>query len=455
MTRPETSSVEAYVTPEVQRLLADRRWGDVRELVAGWPPPEVADLILQIPRQERVLLFRVLPRTLSALVFAHLDTERQNALLVDLSDEETRHLLAEMEPDDRTHLLEELPGQATQKLLNLLTPEDLREARTLLGYPEDSAGRLMTPDYVAVRPEWTVERALDHVRVHGRDSETVNRIYVTDEDWRLVDDVELRRFILAGPGSTVADIMDHTFASVSAFDDREEVVRVIQRYDQVAVPVLDSDGVLVGIVTVDDVLDVAEEEATEDFHKVGSVGPIQMSLREAPVSFLYRRRVGWLLGLVVMNIFSGAGIAYFEEVIAATVALVFFLPLLIDSAGNAGSQAATLMIRAMATGDVRGADWLGLLAKELGVAGLLGLSMALAVSVIGVYRGGMDVAVVVSLTMMVVVIVGSVIGMSLPFLLNRLRLDPATASAPLVTSIADITGVLVYFSLARWYLGAG
>jgi magnesium transporter len=228
---------------------------------------------------------------------------------------------------------------------------------------------------------------------------------------------------------------------------------MIGRYDLTALPVVDSDGVLVGIVTVDDVLDVAEEEATEDFHRVGSVGPIRGSLRDARLPTLYRRRIGWLLVLVFVNLLSGAGIAYYQDTIAATVALVFFLPLLIGSAGNAGAQASTLMVRAMATGDVDAGDWLRLLGRELAVAMALGLTMALAVSVIGVFRAGSDVATVVAVTMVAVVVVGSLVGMSLPFLLDRLGLDPATASAPLVTSIADIAGVLVYFALASWYLG--
>jgi magnesium transporter len=246
--------------------------------------------------------------------------------------------------------------------------------------------------------------------------------------------------------------MDHSFVALPATADREQAVNLIQRHDLDAVPVVDSDGVLVGIVTVDDVLDVAVEEATEDFHKVGSVGPILTSLREASISFLFRRRIVWLLALVFVNLFSGAGIEYFEETIAASLALVIFLPLLIDSAGNAGSQAATLIVRAMATGDVSLRDWFEMAGKELAVATALGLTMALAVSVLGFYRGGVDIGIVVAVTMVTVVIVGSLIGMSLPFLLTRLNLDPATASAPLVTSIADIAGVLIYFSFATWHL---
>jgi magnesium transporter len=303
---------------------------------------------------------------------------------------------------------------------------------------------------------WWVRPGLEvrggRLAVAGRDAETVNRIYVVDDEGRLIDDIRLRNLVLAPDGATIEDIMDHTFVSLSAFTDREEAVAAIRRYDVVALPVLDSDGVLVGIVTVDDLLDVAEREVTEDFHKVASVGPLETSFRDARARLLYQRRIGWLLILVVINIFSGAGIAFFEDTIAATVALVFFLPLLIDSSGNAGSQSATLVIRAMATGEVQTRDWFRLFRREIGVAVLMGLTMAAAVSAIGLYRGGFEVAVVVSMTMVLVVVVGSLVGMSLPFLLRRVGLDPATASAPLVTSISDITGVLIYFSLATWYL---
>jgi magnesium transporter len=444
--------LNVLIRPEVLELIEARRWSDLRDALSDSPAPEVADLVLHLRKDERVLLYRALVRRQAAEVFSHLELEQQDGLLRDLSDEETRFLLADLPPDDRTQLLAELPGQATQRMLNLLSPDDLREARWLLGYPEESVGRLMTPDYVAVQPDWSLPRALEHIRENGQDSETINRIFVVDERWHLLDDIELRRFMLAPSEARVSELMDHTVASISAYSDREEAVAAMRRYDQSVVPVVDSEGVLVGIVTADDVLDVQEEEATEDFHRVGSVGPIRTSLREATAGFLYRRRVGWLLALVFMNIFSGAGIAAFEDTIAATVALVFFLPLLIDSGGNAGSQSATLMVRALATGDVRMTDWIGLIRRELLVSLLLGLTMAVGVSAIAAFRAP-EVVVVVAITMVAIVIWGSLIGLSLPFLLTKLGRDPATASAPLITSLADISGVLLYFGIARWYLG--
>lgn len=447
--------LKELLRPEIEELIQSKNWTLLRETLEMWPSPELSDLLLTLPKGERALFFRSLPRDKAADVFSHLELTDQDELLHDLTDEETRHILASLTPDDRTHLLEELPGQVTQRMLNLLSAEDLREARWLLGYPEDSVGRLMTPDYVAVRQDWTVDQAIRHIRRAAKRSETVNRIYVVDQEWHLMDDVELRRFILAEPDATVADIMDHSYASVSAFADSEEAVRVIRRYDQVALPVLDSAGVLVGIVTVDDLLDVAEEEATEDFHRVGSVEPIRTSLLDTPLNVLYRRRVVWLLALVVVNIFSASIIDYFEATINAVVALVVFMPMVIGTAGNAGAQSSTLMVRAIATGDVESSDWLRLLGREFGVAAALGLTMTAAVAIPGVYLGGREVAVVVAFTMLFVVMLGSLIGMSLPFLLDRLDLDPATASAPLVTSIADIAGVIVYFSFATWYLDLG
>jgi magnesium transporter len=447
--------MEQIYTVDIHALIDEKNWPAVRSAVADWPAPEIADLLETLNETDSVVFFRLLPRSVSKDVFAYLDADQQDQLLRGLNNEEVRHLLASLSPDDRTNLLEELPGRASQKLLNLLSPADLAEARQLLGYPEDSVGRLMTPDYVAVRRHWTVQQAMNHIRARGRGSETINVVYVVDRQWKLVDALELRRFIFGEPEEDIDAIMDNLYTAISAFDDREEAVRVMQRYDLDVLPVIDSDGVLVGIVTADDVLDVAQEEATEDFHRTAGVTPLRGNYRNIGLLLLYRKRIGWLLALVFMNIFSGAAIAAFEDTIAAAVALVFFLPLLIDSSGNAGSQSATLMIRALATGDVRLNDWGRLLGKELLVAILMGLTMAFAVSLVGVVRAGPEVALVVSLTMMIVVVVGSLIGMLLPFILARFNMDPATASAPLITSLSDISGVLIYFSLATWLLGIG
>ena len=438
---------------EIRELIEGRRWTRLRQILARLPAPEVVDLLLALDSQDRVLLFRLLPRQLSAEVFSELEPEQQKALLKDLTRGETRVLLASMSSDDRTHILEELPAQATRALLHLLSPEDLRQARQPLGYPEDSVGRLMTPNYVAVRPDWSIKRALQHIRVKGRDSETTDVIYVTDRSWRLIDALELRKFVLADPSETVKHIMDRSFVSVSAFDDREEAVHRIQRYDLPALPVADSEGVLIGVVTVDDVLDVAQEEATEDFQKVGAVAPLGVSYRGASVWSLFRKGVGWLLGLVLVNLASSGIIAAYEETLAASIALAFFIPLLIDSGGNTGAQSATLMIRALATGDVRLHEWTRTLVKEMAVGLTLGVTLGLAGWALGFVRGGFEIGVVVGLAMVGIVVTANVIGILLPFLLIRLGPDPAVASSPLITSVADAVGLLIYFAIATRVLG--
>ncbi|MEW6032772.1 MAG: magnesium transporter [Bacillota bacterium] len=434
----------------VTEMLAQRRWSELRKALVAEPAPHLADLLFSLRTPEMVIVFRLLPRELAAEVFAYLERSDRNALLRALTDEETRHLLQDMDPDDRTDLLQELPGEVTQSLMNLLSPADLKEVRQLLGYPEESVGRLMTPDYVAVRPQWTVGEALQHIRTKGKDSETIAVIYVVDSKWKLLDALDVQKFILADPSQTVESIMDYSFVFLSAFDDRERAVWMMQRYDLFAVPVVNSDGVLIGIVTVDDVLDVAQEEATEDFHKGAAVAPLRTSYREASIWELYRKRIGWLVALVFVNLISSGVIAAFEETLATALALAFFIPLLIDSSGNAGAQSATLMVRALATGDLSLNQWVRTLVKEVGVGLSIGLTMAVASWVLGLFRGGFLVGVVVGLTMLAIVLVGNTIGVLLPFLLIRLRLDPAVASGPLITSIADAAGLLIYFSIATW-----
>lgn len=441
------------VESRIRELVRTMQLSELREVLLGLAVPDIADLLLALDKAERALVFRILPRPIAADVFADLDPANQNSLLTDLTDEETRLLLANLEPDDRTSLLEELPGQVTQKLLNLLNPADLREARQLLGYPEESVGRLMTPDYVAVKSAWPISRALEHIRRMGRSVANVSVIYVTDEKWHLLDALDLQRFVLADPEQIVADIMDNVFTSVEAYQDREEAVRAMQRYDLFALPVVDSDGVLLGVVTVDDALDVAQEEATEDFQKVAAVAPLRVGYRETGIWALYRKRIGWLLVLVLVSLVSSGVIAAYEGTLESAIALAFFIPLLIASGGNAGAQAATLMVRALATGDLNVGE-LGLtVLKELGTGLALGITMGGAAWFLGLFRGGIEVAYVVGLTMVSVVVVANIIGITLPFILTRLRLDPAVASSPLITTLADATGLLIYFTIASKILG--
>lgn len=445
---------ETELTEQIETLIKSGEFRALRRVVERLDTLEVVALIEALSSIHGAVVFRLLPTRDAARVFKQLTSPSQLALVEMLDNKRARltSLFNALAPDDRTAFFEELPGEVTQRLLTLLEPGARQAAIRLLGYPEDSIGRLMTTDYVAVRAHWTVARALHHIRCFGQDSETINVIYVVQPGFRLVDDLRIRDFILADPDSSVQSLMDERFVFLRAHDDRETAIERFRTHDRVALPVTDTGGVLLGIVTVDDVLDVAHEEATEDFHKFGSLQDSVSNPLQAGIFYLYRNRITWLFALVLINVFSGAAISHFEDTIQAVVSLVFFLPLLIDSGGNAGSQSATLMVRALATGEAHLKDWLKLMAKEVAVALLLGATMALGVAAIAGFRAP-EVVPVVAFTMVCIVLVSSLVGLSLPFVFTRLKIDPATASAPLITSIADIIGVMIYFFLAEWYFG--
>ncbi len=441
---------------DFEELIEQKSWSALRRELKELEPLDIAEIIEELSDENDIILFRLLTREDAKNTFQYLSFDKQEQIIEGLAKNANRlsSLLNDLDPDDRTAFFEELPGKITQRLLQLLSPEERSIATQLLGYPENSIGRLMTPEFVAVKPEFTVAEALTHIRLYGRNSETLNLIYVIDDNWKLIDDIRIREILLANPDQLIKDLMDEYFVALNAQDDQESAIRVFQDQDRVALPVIDSEGLLIGIVTVDDVMDVVEEETTEDFHKFGSFQGAIVNPLKAKVGILYQKRIVWLITLVFMNVFSGAALASFENVIQSAVALIFFLPLLIGSGGNAGAQSATLMIRSLAVGDVEMKDWFRLIGKEFLVSFLLGITMALGVSLIASVRAPQYIVIVAS-TMVLSVMTGSLIGMLLPFLFTKLKIDPATASAPLITSIADITGVVIYFSIASWYFGIG
>ena len=307
----------------------------------------------------------------------------------------------------------------------------------------------MTPDYVALKPYWTIEVALEHIRRFGRDAETVNMVYVVDEAWRLLDDIPLRRVILAPPETDVAAIMDHHFVAVEAHADQEEAIRLMEKYDLIALPVVDRDGVLLGIVTVDDILDVLEEEFTEDVQKGASVVPLGTSYTAASTLVLFRKRVVWLLLLALAGFLSGSVISAFEEVLGKVIALAAFIPVLIDTGGNTGTQSATLIIRAIATGELTLRRWLSVVAKESAVGILLGTALGSVLYLWSyIWKGDLRVSTAVGLAVVFIVLFANLVGSLLPILLTKLRLDPAVVSSPLITTVMDVTGLLIYFGIA-------
>ncbi len=400
---------------ELAHLMQLGHTAELDEALNALAVQDIADVISEIEENaQRVTLFQRLPEERQTDTFSYLGDKQQLDLINELPTPQARRILHELLPDDRTAFLESLTPEDLESHLKLLAPDDLKQSLKLLGYPDESIGRLMTPRFVSVESHWTIARALDHIRHEADRGETVNFVFVTDERGRLVDAVRLKDFILAKQDKPVESIMDGEYYSVLASADREEAVQVIQRYDLSTLAVTDKNGVLIGIVTVDDIMDVAEEEITEDFQKLGAAGVLNVSLKEATPGLLYRKRVGWLLILVVMNLVGGAAIAFFEQTIEATLLLVFFLPLVIGTGGNAGAQAATLMVRALATGDVQLKDWFKLWGKELAVALALGLSLAFVVAVVGFYRGGLEIASIIAISMVAVVVFGSMMGMVMP-----------------------------------------
>lgn len=415
---------------------------------------DVADALDQLEPEEMVAAAGLIPVKQKALVVGYMKLDRQAELVAAMPQEAVVALFEHMPSDERVDLFNAMP-QGREALLPALAQAEREDIRRLASYKEGSVGAIMNSQYSTLTPDLTAAEAINELRRIAPDRETIYNAYVIDEQRRLVGVTTLRRLILAAPDTLIGDMMKVNAITAQVDDDEVTAAEKIARYDFIALPVVDGEQRMVGIVTADDAMDVLEDEATEDFHKAGgSSGLWPLRMKDATIRLLYRKRVFWLVLLVFANVFSGAGIAYFEDLIAANVALVFFLPLLIDSGGNAGSQSATLMVRALATGDVHMRDWASMIGRELMVAALLGLTMALAVSGVGLLRGGPTIAMVVASTMMIVVIVGSVIGMSLPFLLSRLNADPAAASAPLITTIADASGILIYFGIASYMLPA-
>ncbi|MFH0794539.1 MAG: magnesium transporter [bacterium] len=443
--------------PEIEDMIRAKDFAGLREAMADLRPPDVGELIEELPEEDQAVIFRILPRQVAAQVFEYLAVEAQESLLKSLGREQVGEILNAMAPDDRTALLEELPAEATKRLLALLTPDELVVAKKLLGYPEDTIGRLMTPDYVAIKESWTVSQVLDHVRTHGRASETLNILYVIDEKGTLLDEIRSREFLLAPLDKKVSELMDRTFVSLKATDDQEKAVETFRKYDMTALPVTDSGGVLVGIVTVDDVFDVATEEATEDFQKIGGMAALEYPYLEAGFGEMLTKRAGWLVVLFLGEMLTATAMAYFEEELEKALVLALFVPLIISSGGNSGSQAATLVIRALSIGEVALRDWWRVMRRELvsgltlgAILGLIGFLRVIIWSrftdIYGTHAYG--VGLTVGVTLVGVVMFGTLAGSMLPLVLKRVGVDPATASAPFIATLVDVTGLIIYFGSA-------
>jgi magnesium transporter len=443
--------------PEIRSLIDERKLSTLKEVLSDWSPADIAELITELTENEQAVVFRVLPQDLAADTFEYLEFDMQVTLLKAMGKEEVASILNEMSPDDRTALLEDLPSSAARQMMMLLSAEERQIARTLLGYPEDSVGRLMTPDYLAVKPEWTIEEVLNYIRKNGKDKETISTLYVVNGKGKLIDDVRIRDILLSEFNQQVLDLMDESYVALNVYDDQETAVKIFKKYDRIALPVVDSFGVLLGIVTVDDVLDVAEEEATEDIHKLAGISALEEAYSTISLFAMIKKRAGWLALLFVGEMLTATAMGFFEGEIQKAVFLALFLPLIISSGGNSGSQASTLVIRALSLGEISLKDWLFVLRREIISGFALGLTLAFIGFIrISVWQAVSDVygihwllmGLTVSLALIGVVLWGTLSGSMLPFILKKLGADPAASSAPLVATMVDVTGLIIYFLVA-------
>lgn len=420
-------------------------------------PYDLADLLEKISRNERVIILTAVNPRLATKTFEYLSFPTQKELINSLPSDRAAVILNELSPDDRTAFFEELPAEVINRLIKILSPSERAMTLKLLGYPEDSVGRLMTPDYLTIKMEWAVKQVLDHIRRYGQNSETLNVIYCVDDNGILLDDFKIRDFLLAPLEANVKDLADGKYIALSVYDDQETAIHVFKKYNRVALPVIDPKKVLLGLVTIDDILNVAEKENTEDIQMIGGTVALEEPYMSIPFLSLMRKRAGWLVILFLGELLTATAMGYFEKEIARAVVLALFVPLIISSGGNAGSQASTLIIRALALGEVTLKDYWRIMKREF----MSGIFLGVVLGSIGFLRITLWslfspiygehwflVAVTIFLTLIGVVLWGTLSGSMLPILLKKCNFDPAASSAPFVATIVDVIGLIIYFSIA-------
>jgi magnesium transporter len=453
--------LEKLLLPEIRELIANKDEETLRETLNRWQPSEVVELFESLSDDEDVAGMHMLRGPQRARVFEYMSRASQRKLLAHLSAQDCGSLLNDIADDDRTALLADFDDEERRRLLRLLSEEQRTIAELLLKYPEDSVGRLMTPHFVAVHSHWTVQQVLDHIRQHGQDSETLNVVYIVDQNHTLFDDLRIRQILLARPEQQLDELLDHTFVALKATDSKRSTVEIFREYDRTALPVVDDDGRLLGVVTIDDVIDIAEEAATADMQKLGGLEALSEPYVSTPLLTMVRKRATWLVVLFLGELLTATAMGYFEAEIAKAVVLALFVPLIISSGGNSGSQAATLIVRALALGEVALRDWRSVLLREVSSGLILGVILGsigfLRIAIWSAFSNlygphWLLVATTVGLSLIGIVLWGTISGSMLPFLLKRLGLDPATSSAPFVATLVDVTGLVIYFSVALFVL---
>ena len=425
---------------ELQQLIRGRRWTELRDALINLAPPDIASVLIEVPDEDDAAIFRLLPREYAGQVFAYLPVDHQENLIRTLSSDQMRTVLAGMTPDDQAELLEDLPAKITCKVLESLSPEELKAARDLLGYPPGTAGRHMTPNYVALRPEMTAREALQHVKATGRGKETLNILYVVDAEGRLLEELRLGSLVLADDDARVGEIEDRPLVSIPVRATGDEVVATFERYDRAALPVVDDKGMMLGIITADDVLEYAQKRATREIQKLGGSESLDAPYFEVGFWPMVRKRGGWLAVLFLGETLTATAMGQFENEIERAAVVALFVPLIISSGGNSGSQATSILIRSLALQDVRLRDWWRVFRSEF----VSSLALGIFLGAIGFFRislwyglGWADyeqrpylMGATVWCSLIGVVMFGSLVGSMLPFLLRKIGFDPATASTP-------------------------
>lgn len=428
----------------------------LRQFLSGFQPFDIAMLLQELPEAEQITLLSLLPTEIAAETLEHMDYELQYRLLDHMDEERGKAIIAEMGEDSVADLVMAIHPLQAKRILAMVPEKDLAGIEYLMTYPENSAGGIMSLDYVAVRQHWNVSNVIEHFRKVGATASVANYLYVVDRQGKLVGVVSLKEVLLSEPQTLVSEIMHTKVVYVDVNMDQEDVAKMFSAYDFFALPVVNGGGRLVGVITVDDIIDVIEEEDTEDIHKIGGSRPLDDPYMSSSVSTVFRKRIGWLLVLFLAELLTGNILKTYESVLSQVVTLTFFIPLLTDTGGNSGSQASTLVIRAMALGEVSIQDFAKIIWKEIQVGAILGLAMGTVGFAFSWLMGGsMGIALTVAITLVAVLVVSSTVGAALPLIGGKLGLDPAVFSAPLITTVVDATGLLIYFRVACRLLKIG
>jgi magnesium transporter len=425
-------------------------------------PADIADQLTQKSSKDRVLSFLLLAGEAKAEVFPYFDSEIQQELILNLGNEATKELFNELAPDDRTLLLTDFPDSIIKEIINLLDQKEREQALNLLGYESDSIARLMTPHYIQAKKDWTVKRVLESIKIYGKKAETLNFVYVVNDKNKLIDDLRIGQLLMAEDTTLIEELMDKNFIAIRTTEKIEESLAIFDKYDREALPIVTEKGILVGIVTFDDLLEQIEQRDTEDMQKFGGMEELDVSYTKTTLSDLVKKRAGWLVVLFLGELLTASAMGHYDDEIAKAVVLALFVPLIISSGGNSGSQAASLIIRAMALKELQLRDWWYVMKKEFvsglllgGILGLLGFIRIVIWQEAGIYDYGpywLWVALSVSTSLLFIVLWGTLSGSLIPFLLRKMKLDPAAASAPFVATLVDVTGLIIYFSVSAFFL---